>query len=139
MRKHIGAKVISLIVVLLMVFGISSYISTMSLKHSQDTISEIADLYMGIENKNAELLEGIVYVKLYTSNMTNSINGTLATSVSSVAETAQGNLDHIRATVEEMRELCERTGEAELVAQFDAVAVSIEELCGAMDTMIAAA
>ena len=57
MRKHIGAKVISLIVVLLMVFGISSYISTMSLKHSQDTISEIADLYMGIENKNAELLE----------------------------------------------------------------------------------
>ena len=71
--------------------------------------------------------------------MTNSINGTLATSVSSVAETAQGNLDHIRTTVEEMRGLCERTGEGELVAQFDAVAVSIEELCGAMDTMIAAA
>ena len=71
--------------------------------------------------------------------MTNSINGTLATSVSSVAETAQGNLDHIRTTVEEMRGLCERTGEGELVTQFDAVAVSIEELCGAMDTMIAAA
>ncbi|MBR4027249.1 MAG: methyl-accepting chemotaxis protein [Lachnospiraceae bacterium] len=112
MRKSLGAKVYSMLIILVVAFMGYNLISNLGLNESKNSISNLSNIYLKMQGDNEVVSKYVAEIRLY-SNLINlypqeSNRMTMAVEV-------QGFVDIIDTAFEEMEELAEDTNNAELI------------------------
>ena len=132
MKKHIGVKMVVMIVVIIAMFLVNLVISQTSLDNSKTSFNDLADGYVELELKNADLASEVVYAKLYMNSMISSFQVLDATGLTEAMESQQATIDEMEVTLDEMRALVEEIDDEDLTTTYD----SYEELLlGMCDTV----
>ena len=67
MRKHIGTKVITLVVLLIVLFLITSILSGFSAKQTLGSLTTVGNVYLAIEEENTSMATTVGDVRLYSN------------------------------------------------------------------------
>lgn len=111
MKKRIGAKIISMLAVLFVVFFISSTLSGMLIKKSTAAVRQYSDVYLEIQTNDIKLAKAIAECKLFGNLIVMMDDKETATSI---ANSVGEKIDIINASLTEMNALCEKEGSAQL-------------------------
>ncbi len=128
MKKHIGTKIISMIVVLVAVFLLNALINRVASEQSLKAVRQVSGIYLELQEKNTELVKAIDECKLY-GNMITMLND--KETASTIAESVPVTIEKIETVFEEMRTICEKEGNPELLeilGEYETAAQNLEDL-----------
>ena len=112
MRKSLGAKVYSMLIILVVAFMGYNLISNLGLNESKNSISNLSNIYLKMQGDNEVVSKYVAEIRLY-SNLINLYPQ--ESNRMTMAGEVQGFVDIIDAAFEEMEELAEDTNNAELI------------------------
>lgn len=115
MKKRMGLKVVALIVVLFLVFVANCIISQKVLEKSKDSFVTISEVYMNLHQKNSELVEHIIYAKLYMNQMMIAQD---QQSMAASIDQSNHNTEELKVILDDMEDLCEKSKQPELQDKF---------------------
>ena len=125
MRKHIGTKVISMLIVLVAIFIVNALLNSFSTSQSQDALQTIAETYMQIQESNGALGKAVEDCKLYGNLIIIKEDESAMKDIeNSVAELN----DTIDTSFETMKNLCAEAGNDELVELLEGYDEETEKL-----------
>lgn len=112
MKKHIGTKVISMLVVLLALFVANAMFSQYAMRSSQAGMEQLANTCMQLQKQNANLIKWVGEAKVQTN-----LFGTQPTkeAIAKVSDNMKTVLENIDITTATMEELCARTEDEALI------------------------
>ena len=125
MRKSLGAKVYSMLIVLVLAFIGYNLVANMGLNESQNSISNLSNIYLKMQQDNEVVSKYVAEIRLY-SNLINLYPREENRMI--MAGEVQGFVDIIDASFAEMAELAESTNNAELINSLKAYRESTYEL-----------
>ena len=112
MRKSLGAKVYSMLIILVVAFMGYNLISNLGLNESKNSISNLSNIYLKMQGDNEVVSKYVAEIRLY-SNLINLYPQ--ESNRMTMAGEVQGLVDIIDAAFEEMEKLAEDTNNAELI------------------------
>ena len=112
MRKSLGAKVYSMLIILVVAFMGYNLISNLGLNESKNSISNLSNIYLKMQGDNEVVSKYVAEIRLY-SNLINLYPQ--ESNRMTMAGEVQGFVDIIDAAFEEMEKLAEDTNNAELI------------------------
>ena len=112
MRKSLGAKVYSMLIILVVAFMGYNLISNLGLNESKNSISNLSNIYLKMQGDNEVVSKYVAEIRLY-SNLINLYPQ--ESNRMTMAGEVQGFVDIIDTAFEEMEELAEDTNNAELI------------------------
>ncbi len=143
MRGKMGPKIIALLVLLAVIYAVTSVLSIRALQNAGNAVKRTANIYVTLQEKGKELVSVVDDDKssAYLISMTQ--NGNTAETIS---QDVQGRKGQIEAIIHEMRSLCQQEGDAALASLIDEygreaqkiedMTIQIGQLClaGELDT-----
>lgn len=112
MKKSIGAKIISMLAVLLVVFGVNAVVSGYSGKQALGALERVAESYMMLEEQNTTLVKAIGECKL-CGNLILLVDAEYGTAI---AQAIPGYTEQVDGIFQTMEGLAAETGSAEIMA-----------------------
>lgn len=129
MRKHIGVKIISMLVLLTIVFMIEAILNGYALEQSLGALKRMSGTYLELEEGNSVLSKKIEECKLYGNLIIMMDDKTTATNIAKDVSTVN---ETINSTFAAMEEICANGGcSSELLAalqEYDAAAQGMEAI-----------
>lgn len=125
MRKHIGTKIITMLVVLIAIFVMNSILSGLSSVHSQGAITKMANTYMKLEETNTALVKSIEECKLYGNLIIMMDDKETATNI---AHSVGDTITAIDTNLAAMKEICAADGNTELQESLESYEAEIKNL-----------
>ena len=117
--KHIGTKVISLIVVLAAVFSLNMALRIYSGNNTLNALSNVSTTYIGIEENNKALAQYVGEIRLYSNIM--AMTSDEATFKGIATDAAGPVVENIEATFATLHELVTKTGDESLMTALKAI------------------
>ncbi len=127
MKKSIGARIYSILFILLLAFIGYSIISISGLKQSKNSIENLSSNYMEMQKYNEVISKNIAELRMYSNIMALSDNNTNGTALN---ETVHDIISETNVSLHKMMELVEGLNNSELVAAlstYDTQARKLEE------------
>lgn len=125
MRKHIGAKVILLLAILLVFFFVNSLFGQYGMKSSQGAMKQMTDTYMQLQQQNTTLVKLIQEEKLY-ANIIGTQEG--KEGVAKIANSMTAVNESVNAVTVKMQELCVQAERDDLVNALESYTGEIKKL-----------
>ena len=125
MKKSLGVKVYSMLIMLVVAFMGYNLIANLGLSESKNSISKLSNIYLKMQEDNEVVSKYVAEIRLY-SNLINLYPKEENRMI--MAGEVQGFVDIIDASFAEMAELAESTNNAELVNSLKAYRESTYEL-----------
>lgn len=125
MRKHIGTKVISMLIVLVAIFIVNALLNSFSTSQSQDALQTIAETYMQIQESNGALGKAVEDCKLYGNLI---IIKEDESAMKDIENSVSELNDTIDTSFETMKNLCAEAGNDELVELLEGYDEETEKL-----------
>lgn len=116
MKKHIGTRIITMLAVLLVIFGLNAALSSFSGQQSLGALRRITNIYMELEEANSVLIRSIEECKLYGNMIVYMTDEATATSM---AQDVPNSIKKIDASFASMRQTCTTNNNAELLSLLD--------------------
>lgn len=125
MRKHIGAKVLSLVIALAAVFALNCMLTNLSLSNISAKNREMTDVYVPMVE-----LEGSIATHLKNVWLEGNLSAMLDMPEVSerLAEALSGDTAELTAELDQMRRYCEATGSQELINAYDVYRTNLEPI-----------
>ena len=124
--KHIGTKVISLIVVLAAVFSLNMALRIYSGNNTLNALSNVSTTYIGIEENNKALAQYVGEIRLYSNIM--AMTSDEATFKGIASDAAGPVVENIEATFATLHELVTKTGDESLITALNAYDAACQPL-----------
>jgi len=124
--KHIGTKVISLIVVLAAVFSLNMALRIYSGNNTLNALSNVSTTYIGIEENNKALAQYVGEIRLYSNIM--AMTSDEATFKGIATDAAGPVVENIEATFATLHELVTKTGDESLMTALNAYDTACQPL-----------
>ncbi|MDD7146971.1 MAG: methyl-accepting chemotaxis protein [Lachnospiraceae bacterium] len=124
MKKSIGAKIIFMLAVLLVVFGVNAVVSGYSGKQALGALERVAESYMMLEEQNTTLVKAIGECKL-CGNLILLVDAEYGTAIAQAIPEYTGQVDGIFQTMEG---LAAETGSAEIMAMLQEYRAEVQLL-----------
>ena len=125
MKKSLGVKVYSMLIMLVVAFMGYNLIANLGLSESKNSISKLSNIYLKMQEDNEVVSKYVAEIRLY-SNLINLYPRGENRMI--MAGEVQGFVDIIDASFAEMAELAESTNNAELINSLKAYRESTYEL-----------
>ena len=125
MKKSLGVKVYSMLIMLVVAFMGYNLIANLGLSESKNSISKLSNIYLKMQEDNEVVSKYVAEIRLY-SNLINLYPREENRMI--MAGEVQGFVDIIDASFAEMAELAESTNNAELINSLKAYRESTYEL-----------
>ena len=106
MKKHVGYKVIGMLVMLFLVFLINNVAQNVSSKNSKEAFLAMSDVYINLEGKNTQLAVDVQKAKLFMNQF---FWVTDQNKISDISTNCQKNNAEISELLGEMKELTEKS------------------------------
>lgn len=132
MRKHVGYKVMGMLVVLFIVFAVNTVASYASSQNSKDAFNAMADVYVTLEGKNTTLAADVQKAKLFMNQFF------LVTEPDKMADVITGcasNNEEIRTLLAEMEEICAASESEILKTELQEYDTLIQDFTATLDTL----
>ena len=133
MRKHIGAKIISLLLVLAVITEIISTTNLIITKRIQSDVNALSDIYLEIESARTDLTNNLANVKNYTNLMAMLPIKEATDGMAADSETLIASFD---ANIETITALCKKSNNRELIDAFNAYAEAIRPMEEVLKTSV---
>lgn len=133
MGKSIGAKINSILAVLLVIFLATSILNLSRISKIYDSVETLDNVYINIEVENRNLQEDLDNLKNY-ANLIALLPIKEATD--GMATEALPLIEDFNADIETITSLCEQTGEQNLIDAFAAYAASITPVADVLSTVV---
>ena len=124
MKKSIGFKIISMLVVLLVLFGINATVSSYSGQQALGALERLEESYMRLEEKNASLIDAVGECKL-CGNLILLVDSEMGASIAQAIPSCTEQIDSLFATMEE---LAKTTGNNEIMSSLEAYHTEVQLL-----------
>lgn len=124
MKKSIGAKIISMLAVLLVVFGVNAVVSGYSGKQALGALERVAESYMMLEEQNTTLVKAIEECKL-CGNLILLVDAEYGTAI---AQAIPGYTEQVDGIFQTMEGLAAETGSAEIMAMLQEYRAEVQLL-----------
>lgn len=115
MKKHIGTKIISMFLALIIIIEVINITNLMIAKEAKSNIDTLSDVYMEIEAKRVDLVYRVDNIKNF-SNLIALLPIPEATE--GMVGEAPDLIEEYDSSVEEITRLCKKTGNKELIESF---------------------
>lgn len=106
MKKHVGYKVIGMLMMLFVVFLINNVAQNVSSKNSKEAFLAMSDVYVNLEGKNTQLAVDVQKAKLFMNQF---FWVTDQNKISEISMNCEKNTEEIRALLVEMKEITEKS------------------------------
>lgn len=116
MRGKMGPKIILLLVMLTVIYAVTSVLSIRALQDAGSAVRRTADIYMALQERSKNLVS-VVDDDKSSANLITMLP--MQEAAESIAQDVQGRKGQIAAIIDEMRGLCEQAGDTELTALID--------------------
>lgn len=133
MKKKIGMKIMVAVIALLFVFIANAYVSVTALNNSKDAFNNLADVYLKLDQQNVELVQSVVYARLHLNTI---LKADTDSEEQSGVEASRENIAMMQQTLENMKALCDASGETDLINSFAAYQEKLNELCEKIEGII---
>lgn len=124
MKKSIGVKIISMLAVLLVVFGVNAVVSGYSGKQALGALERVAESYMMLEEQNTTLVKAIGECKL-CGNLILLVDAEYGTAIAQAIPEYTGQVDNIFQTMEG---LAAETGSTAIMAMLQEYRAEVQLL-----------
>lgn len=124
MKKSIGAKIISMLAVLLVVFGVNAVVSGYSGKQALGALERVAESYMMLEEQNTTLVKAIGECKL-CGNLILLVDAEYGTAI---AQAIPGYTEQVDGIFQTMEGLAAETGSTEIMAMLQEYRAEVQLL-----------
>ncbi len=138
MKKHVGYKVMAMIVVLFIVFMINNVFASITTDRTKKAFTMISDVYMELEENNTKLAESVQKARLYTNQF---FLVTDSEQLHEIVDVCKQNNEQITDILATMQEYAEQTGSNELqecfavyMSDITQLTSALEEICSAIGT-----
>lgn len=116
MRGKMGPKIILLLVMLTVIYAVTSVLSIRALQDAGSAVRRTADIYIVLQERSKNLVSMVDDDKS-SANLITMLP--MQEAAESIAQDVQGRKGQIAAIIDEMRGLCEQAGDTELTALID--------------------
>lgn len=113
MKKHVGTKVISMVMMLLIVFLVNNVAQNLSSSNSKEAFIAMSDVYVNLEGKNTSLAVDVQKAKLFTNQFFLVTN---PEKIQDILTNCAKNNEEVRALLVEMEGIAAKSGSEQLVA-----------------------
>ena len=125
MKKSIGARMYIMLALLLVLFVGYSFLSTLGLNRAKRSITSLENTYMEMQVHNEIVSKNVAEIRLYSNLM---VYNPDESTKQAMAKLVQGFVDTIDASLAQMVELAEETGNQELCEILRVYELKIHEL-----------
>ncbi|MCI8969155.1 MAG: methyl-accepting chemotaxis protein [Lachnospiraceae bacterium] len=128
MRGKMGPRIVALLVMLTVIYAVTSVLSVRALQNAGGAVKRTADIYMALQERSKNLVSVVDDDKssAYLITMTQSRDA-----AESISQDVQGRQGQVAAIIETMRTLCQQEGDAalaSLVEEYGREAQAIEDM-----------
>ncbi len=116
MIRHIGTKIITLLVVLFVIFELTCAIGLSSTRKISSEVSTLSNIYLEMERERAELTYNFDNIKNY-SNLIAFLP--LPEATAGIIGEVDGTIAAVDENIESIRQLCRQTGNAQLLSAYE--------------------
>lgn len=116
MRGKMGPRIIALLVLLAVIYAVTSVLSIRALQNAGGAVRQTSDIYMALQEKSKNLVSVVDDDKSSAFLMTMTQSREAA---ESIAQDVQGRKGQIAAIIDEMRLLCQQEGDAALSSMIE--------------------
>lgn len=116
MRGKMGPRIVALLVMLTVIYAVTSVLSVRALQNAGGAVKRTADIYMALQERSKNLVSVVDDDKssAYLITMTQSREA-----AESIPQDVQGRKGQVAAIIETMRTLCQQEGDAALASLVD--------------------
>ncbi len=116
MRGKMGPRIVALLVMLTVIYAVTSVLSVRALQNAGGAVKRTADIYMALQERSKNLVSVVDDDKssAYLITMTQSRE-----TAESISQDVQGRKGQVAAIIETMRTLCQQEGDAALASLVD--------------------
>ncbi len=116
MRGKMGPRIVALLVMLTVIYAVTSVLSVRALQNAGGAVKRTADIYMALQERSKNLVSVVDDDKssAYLITMTQSREA-----AESISQDVQGRKGQVAAIIETMRTLCQQEGDAALASLVD--------------------
>lgn len=125
MRKKIGIKILAIVLLLTIVFMITTILNSISVGNLAQSAETISDEYLVLESYGSTVVKYSQTCKLYANLIVLTPN---ASSASSFASSMSQNINNLKLTKTTMLSICKKIGNDELTQSFQAYYDALTEL-----------
>lgn len=125
MKKHIGTKVISMLLILLILYIVTAAFSQYAMRSSQSGMEQLSNVYMQLQAENATLVKMVGEEKLYSNII---MVQETKEAIAKVADNMTNIYADINVSTAKMQELCAQTNQNELMLAMDEYVETLREL-----------
>lgn len=128
MRGKMGPRIVALLVMLTVIYAVTSVLSVRALQNAGGAVKRTADIYMALQERSKNLVSVVDDDKssAYLITMAQSRDA-----AESISQDVQGRQGQVAAIIETMRTLCQQEGDAalaSLVEEYGREAQAIEDM-----------
>ena len=116
MRGKMGPRIVALLVMLTVIYAVTSVLSVRALQNAGGAVKRTADIYMALQERSKNLVSVVDDDKssAYLITMTQSREA-----AESISQDVQGRKGQVASIIETMRTLCQQEGDAALASLVD--------------------
>ena len=116
MRKHIGTKIMSMLALLVIVFGINAVISAYSSTQALEAMETITDTYLQMQQADTALAIAVADCELASNHI---VLRTEPSSIEPVVNNVPGFVEELKTNFDILEPLAESTGDEALIAALE--------------------
>ena len=124
MRKHVGYKVIGMLMMLFIIFLVNSVVQNISLRNSKDAFNAMSSVYITLEEENTLLAVNVQKAKLFMNQFFQVVD---KEKIPSILQNCAKNNEEIRALLVEMETIVEKSGSELLKTEMKAYDTLLQE------------
>lgn len=129
MRKSIGVKVFTLVIVLAVLFFANCMMNNAALKDMASCIGEMFEVYIPMKDVKGDMEADFTNLKLLANLAVLMPNREMA---GSIAEELEGEAANVTAELDKMQALCDKDGDPKLADTFQAYRANVEQFIAAV-------
>ncbi len=135
MRKHVGYKVIGMLMMLFIIFLVNGVAQNISSRNSRDAFSAMSSVYINLEGKNTFLAVDVQKAKLFMNQF---FQVTDKAKMPAILENCAKNNEEIRALLVEMEAIVEKSESELLKSEMKAYSTLLKEVVLILEDLAAA-
>ena len=132
MKKHVGYKVIAMLMTLFIVFTINGLAQNLSSGNSKDAFIAMSEVYVNLEGKNTNLAVDVQKAKLFMNQFFLVTN---PEKIGDIITNCAANNDEIRGLLVEMETIAAQSGSEVLVVKMEEYSTLILDFVATLETL----
>ena len=132
MKKHVGYKVIGMLMMLFLVFCVNNVAQNISSKNSKEAFIAMSDVYVNLEGKNTSLAVDVQKAKLFMNQFFLVTN---QSKIPDILTNCEKNNEEIRGLLVEMQEITALSGSDVLITEMQEYGTIVEEFITTLEML----